>query len=200
MTTILRIQSGGDLRASATRLIGQEIIDGLGARHGGATIITRDLVANPLPHIGPEFVRTMFTEDAAPTLALSEELIDELLRSDVLVLESPMYNFSIPSVLKAWFDHVVRARKTFRITDGGMVGLLESKKGILVLGSGAIYSEGPFKVMDFQEPYLRAMLGFIGMTDLESVRVEGLNMGPTAAADGMAKARARVSQLLSAAA
>jgi len=142
----------------------------------------------------------MFAHDDSSVLSLSNQLIDELLASDILVLESPMYNFSIPSALKAWFDHVVRARKTFRITETGVEGLLKGKRGILVLGSGAVYSEGPFKSMDFQEPYLRAMLGFIGMTEVESIRVEGLNMGPDAAAEGVARARTRVSQVLAEAA
>ena len=196
MTTILRIQSGGDLRGSATRLIGQAVIDGLKARHPSAEISSRDLVVNPLPHIGPDFVRTMFADNGASALSLSNQLIDELLASDILVLESPMYNFTISSALKAWFDHVVRVRKTFRITETGVEGLLKGKKGLLVLGSGGVYSGGPFKPLDFQEPYLRAMLGFIGMTDLESIRVEGLSMGPGAAAEGIAKARTRVSQVL----
>ena len=160
-----------------------------------ARVVERDLIERPLPHIDPEFVRTMFTEDAAEALALSNTLIDEVLAADVLLIESPMYNFSIPSALKAWLDHIVRARKTFRITPTGVEGLLTGKRGIFVLGSGGIYSAGPYKTMDFQEPYLRAMFGFIGMTDVEIVRVEGLNMGPDGAKAALVNARERVDQM-----
>lgn len=196
METILRIQSGNDLRGSATRQIGQEVIDGLRERHPAARVLTRDLVATPLPHLGPEFVRVMFSDADAEALTLSNQLIDELFASDLVVIESPMYNFSISSALKAWIDHVVRARRTFRISATGVEGMLRGKRVILVLGSGAVYSEGPFQAMDFQEPYLRAMLGFIGLTDLETIRVEGLGLGPEAATEGLSRARARVGRWL----
>lgn len=200
MTKILRIQTGGDLKSSATRRIGQEVIDGLERIHPTHEVVVRDLVNDPVPHIGADFVGSMFSGNDSDALALSNRLIEELFASDIIVLESPMYNFSIPSALKAWIDHVVRARKTFRITAQGVEGMLEGKKVILVLGSGAVYSEGHFKPLDFQEPYLRAMLGFIGLTDLETIRIEGLNMGPDAAAAGIARAHEHVSRFLSAAA
>ncbi len=201
MKTILHIRSGGNLEGSVTRQVGQLVIDTLRTRYPRVEVIPRDLVATPLPHIAPAFVGAMFSANAdVPALSLSDQLIEELFVSDALVLESPMYNFSIPSALKAWIDHVVRSHKTFRYTGTGVEGMLKGKKTLLVLGSGAIYSAGPFMAMDFQEPYLRAMLGFIGLTDLETIRVEGLNMGPGAAAEGIAKAKTRVAQLLSGAA
>ena len=142
MAKILRIQSGGDLRGSATRKIGQQLVDGLLRRQPHAELVTRDLVARPVPHIEPAFV----------------------------------------------------------VTANGVEGTLGGKKAILVLGSGAVYSDGPFKALDFHEPYLRAMFGFIGLTNLRVVRVEGLNMGPDAAAAGIANATARVAALLAEAA
>lgn len=196
MTTILRIQSGGNLQGSATRQIGQMVIEQLRTKHPGSRLIERDLVLSPIPHISPQFVGTMFS-DNDEKLQLSNQMIDELFASDVIVMESPMYNFGIPSVLKAWIDHVVRARKTFRISATGAEGMLVGKKAVLVLGSGGVYSDGPFKALDFQEGYLRATLGFIGITDLEVVRIEGLNLGPEMAARAMASARQRVGQMLS---
>lgn len=190
MTTILRIQSGADLQNSSTRRIGQLLVDELRARHAGATVHERDLVRSPLPHIDAEFARTMFTELDSPALALSNALVDELLATDILVLESPMYNFSVSSAVKAWIDHVVRAQRTFRYDDKGVHGMLAGKRAVLVLGSGAIYSSGPFQHMDFQEPYLRAMLGFLGLVDVHTIRIEGSNMGPDISAKGLAEATA----------
>lgn len=142
MTKILRIQTGANLEQSLTRQIG----DALVARLSGEVVI-RDLVARPLPHVETAFVRSVFTDHDDPALTLSDELIAELFDADAIVIESPMYNFSISSTLKAWIDHVVRARKTFRITATGVEGMLVGKKVYLVLGRGAVYSDGPFKPM-----------------------------------------------------
>jgi len=196
MTTILHIQCGANLKSSVTRQIGQLVTEALQARDPSARVIRRDLVADPPPHLSPAFVAAMFSEaTTGDEFALSNQLIEDLFASDVFVIEAPMYNFGIPSALKAWFDHVVRVRKTFRTTETGAEGMLEGKQAILVLGSGFVYSDGPFKVMDFVEPYLRAMLGFIGVTDLETIRIEYLNMGPEKAARSIAQAKQRVSQL-----
>jgi FMN-dependent NADH-azoreductase len=127
----------------------------------------------------------------APALALSQQLVDEVLASDVLVIEAPMYNFAIPSVLKAWIDHIVRAGKTFQYGAHGPEGLAKGKKAIIVLGRGGVYSEGPYKVMDYQEPYLRAILGFIGISDVETIHIEGVAMGPDKAAEALEKAKER---------
>lgn len=191
MTTILRIQTGGNLQASVTRQIGQLVLEKLESRHPNAKVVTRDLAIDPIPHIDPHFVSKMFSE-GDDTLVLSNRLIEELFASDIVLIESPMYNFGIPSVLKAWIDHVVRAHKTFEYSQSGVEGLLKGKKTLLVLGNGGVYSDGPFKPMDFQEPYLRATLGFIGLTDLQTIRIEGLFMG---AEQAIANAKERVSQL-----
>src|SRR5262249_34577819 len=157
---------------AVTRQIGPVVVESLRAQHPGAQVIERDLVAHPVPHVSPEFLGAMFSGNEEG-LALSNQLIDEVLASDLIVIEAPMYNFSIPSMLKAWIDHVVRARKTFHYTATGAEGLLQGKQAILVLASGGGYSSGPAKALDFQEPYLRAVLRFIGITEIETIRIEG---------------------------
>jgi FMN-dependent NADH-azoreductase len=105
-----------------------------------------------------------------------------------------MYNFSIPSTLKAWIDHVARAGRTFRYTEGGPEGLLKGKKVFVVTARGGHYSgESPNRAYDFQEPYLRAVLGFVGLDDVTFLHLEGLKISPEAAADGRARARAELS-------
>ncbi len=106
-------------------------------------------------------------------LRLSDQLTEEVLSSDLLLIASPMWNFGLPSSLKAWVDHIVRPGKTFRYTGDGAEGLALRKKAILVLASGGVFSEGPWKSWDTAEPYLRLVLGFIGITDVQTVRAEG---------------------------
>src|ERR1700722_15355574 len=145
MTTILHIKSSSNLQGSVTRQIGPVVIERLKAQTpGGAKVIERDLVKATVPHVSPELLGAMFSgNDQADGLTLSNQLVEELFASDIIVIESPMYNFGIPSVLKAWIDHVVRAKKTFSYTQNGPEGLLKGKQAILVLGSGGVYSEGP---------------------------------------------------------
>ncbi len=192
MTTILHIKSSSNLDSSVTRQIGGTTLTELKQTHLGAKIIERDLLKNPIPHVSPEFLGAMYSgQNDAPALALSQELIDEIFASNIIVLEAPMYNFNIPSVLKAWIDHVVRAGKTFQYGAAGPEGLVKGKKAIIVLGRGGVYSTGPAKPMDYQEPYLRAILGFIGITDVETIYIEGVGMGPDKKAEALAKAEQR---------
>jgi len=112
-------------------------------------------------------------------LELSQHAIDEFLAADVLVIGAPMYNFSIPSQLKAWIDRVAVAGKTFRYTENGPEGLAKGKKAIVISARGGMYGAGaPAAALDFQENYLRGVLGFLGITDVEFVRAEGLSYGP----------------------
>jgi len=196
MTTILNIKSSSNLQGSVTRQIGPVAVERLKAQYPDAKIIERDLVKTSIPHVSPQFVSAMFSgQNDAPALALSQKLIDEVLASDIIVLEVPMYNFGIPSALKAWIDHVVRAGKTFRYGAAGPEGLAKGKKAIIVLGRGGVYSEGPMKTMDYQEPYLRMILGFIGITDVETIVIEGVALGPEKAAAALAGARQRAHTL-----
>jgi FMN-dependent NADH-azoreductase len=119
-------------------------------------------------------------ESLNEALRLSDQHTDEVLSSDLLVIASPMWNFGLPSSLKAWVDHIVRPGKTFRYSDGGAEGLSLRKKAILVLASGGVFTDGPWKPWDTVEPYLRLILGFIGISDVQTVRAEGMNIPPLA--------------------
>ena len=110
-------------------------------------------------------------------------------------MATPMWNFGIPSALKAWIDLVVRPGRTFRYSDDGVLGLAKDKKAILVLASGGVFAEGPWRPWDFVEPYLRQILGFIGIVDVQTVRVEGMNM-PLLAANAVPKANKAVEELV----
>lgn len=192
MTTILHISSSSDTHGSVTRQIGAVTIADLKAASPTAKIIERDLVKNPVPHMSPELLGAMFSgKPDAPELKLSNELVDELFASDIIVLEAPMYNFGIPSVVKAWVDHICRAGKTFKYGANGPEGFLGGKKVILVLGRGGIYSEGPMMAMEHQETYLRAALGFVGIKDVDTIYIEGVAFGPEKKAEALAAATER---------
>lgn len=194
MTTILHIKSSSNLTSAATRTIGTAAAEQLKAQ--GGTFITRDLVAEPVPHINPDFIGGLFSgQPDHSALALSNTLLDEVLQSDILLIEAPMYNFGIPSVLKAWIDHVARAGKTFRYTAQGPQGLLTGKKAILVLASGGIYSEGPAQPLDHQESYLRAIMNFFGITDVQTIRAEGIALGADKAAAALEDAQQKAATL-----
>ena len=117
--------------------------------------------------------------------------------ADVIVVASAMINFSLSSPLKSWIDHVLRAGVTFKYTETGPQGLATGKKAYLVLARGGVYSDGPMKQLDFQEPYLRATLGFIGITGVESIVIEGVAYGPEVAQKSVDKAMGRLSALVS---
>ncbi len=180
MNNILFIQSSPRDAESYSQRVARSIVDDITRRCRDAKVTVRNLAVNPPPHVGPAFVGALAgasqqqTPQQADALALSEELIDELAAADLVVMAVPMHNFGIPSTLKAWIDHVVRAGRTFAYTHNGPQGLLKGKRAIVVLATGGIYSSGPTKAFDFQEPYLRAILGFIGIKDMNVVRVEGV--------------------------
>jgi FMN-dependent NADH-azoreductase len=163
--------------------LGHQIVEKILAAHPGSTVQERDLTIHPLPHLEEVFVQGIFTPAEARTPAQqaavqhSDTVIDEVLAADVLVIGSPMYNFSISSSLKAWLDHLVRAGVTFSYGAAGPQGLIMGKKVYLALASGGVYSEGsPMAAYDFMAPYLKPVLGFIGLTDVEVVRVEGTSI------------------------
>eukprot|EP01030_Chromulinospumella_sphaerica_P024061 gene24061-24122_t len=169
MTKDLVINSSHSDDASASRALVQTAVDALS--RPGVAIIERDLGADPIPHLTPETVGTVrgaepVTPAQREARALADSLIAELKDADILVIGAPMYNFAIPTGLKAWFDHVLRAGVTFKYGEKGPVGLLEGKRAIVVESRGGIYSSGPTQALDSQEPHLRTMLGFIGISDV----------------------------------
>ena len=201
MTNILLIQSSSNLASSVSRDLSEAYVTAYKTAHSDVTVTERDLVSNPVPHLGVDLLGGFFgkpealTEAQKAALAVSNSLIDDITAASLIVIGVPMYNFSIPSSLKAWIDHVVRAGRTFHYTAEGPKGLVTGKKAVLFLASGGVYSEGPYKPYDFQETYLRGILGFIGITDVTVVRAEGLALGPDAAAKAVADARARAAAL-----
>jgi len=185
---------------SASRTVADTLATRLVARYPSAKLIRRDLAAEALPHLDGTTLRAITTRDLTEAEGLtavahqSDALTDELLASDLLVIATPMWNFGIPSALKAWIDLVVRPGRTFQYADGAVLGLAKDKKAILVLASGGVFTEGPWRPWDYVEPYLRQILGFIGIAAVQTVRVEGMNI-PDLAAHAVPKARADVEAL-----
>ncbi len=190
---ILHIDSSilGD--ASVTRTLSAELAARF-ARAPGATTIRRDLALNPLRHLSGDLfaaraaAEDQRSDDQKADIAESDAAMDEFLAADVVIIGAPMYNFSIPSQLKAWIDRIAVAGKTFRYGPNGPEGLAGGKKVIIVSSRGGIYSEGPAAAMDFQEQYLKTVLGFLGVTDVEFIRAEGVNFGPEQRAEAVSKA------------
>jgi len=182
---ILVVNSSATGSASVSNRLTRDFADRLQGLHPDAHITVRDIGSDPLPHLTAETVAGIRgipeSEAEKKTAALSDALIEELQAADLIIIGAPMYNFGIPSSLKAWFDHVLRARVTFRYTENGPEGLLKGKKTIVVETRAGVYSEGPAAAMDAQEPHLRTMLGFMGLDDVTFVRVEGMAFGAEAA-------------------
>ena len=200
MTKVLILDSAATGEQSVSRKLVDGLVADLTAREGGAEIVRRDIGGDPIPHLTPETVFAIRSGEASSeaggrALALSDALIEALKAADVLVIGAPMYNFGIPSTLKAWFDHVLRARVTFRYTESGPEGLVKGKKAIVVESRAGLYSEGPMVALDSQEPHLRTLLGFMGITDVTFVRAEKLAFGPEAAEESLAQASGQLREL-----
>ncbi|KQQ36231.1 FMN-dependent NADH-azoreductase [Duganella sp. Leaf126] len=188
--------------ASASRALSAALVAQLLAQQPGATVVRRDLVANPVAHLDGAIAagfRPIQGGAAGPAQhaehARSEELVRELLASDVIVIGSPMYNLSIPSQLKAWIDRVVQPGMTFRYTDTGPVGLAGGKHVIVVSTRGGMYSDGPAAAMDFQEAYLKAVFGFMGIDRVQIMRAENLSRGREARAQSLPAAHATLAEI-----
>jgi len=169
------------------------------ARLPAARIIARDLARDPVPHLDAFRFGAFLaspesrTPEQRAVVAYSDMLIGELQQADTIVLGLPMYNFGIPSQLKAYFDHVARAGVTFRYTDKGSVGLLAGKRAYVFAARGGLYAGTP---KDTQTAYVRDFLGFVGVTDLEFVYAEGLAMGEAARAKSLAGARRNLQSMI----
>lgn len=201
MKQILMIEISPRGRDSASRAAAGALAARLGGLYPAAKLVRRDLAAEHLPHLDESTLPAISTKDRAEAerlqmhARLSDQLTDELLASDLLVIATPMWNFGIPSVLKAWIDLVVRPGRTFQYSENGVLGLAKGKKAILVLASGGVFTEGPWQAWDYVEPYLRQILGFIGITDVQTVRAQGMNI-PALAPDAVSKAKAGIAELL----
>lgn len=206
MQRLLFVTSSLFAEASKSRLIGAEFVAAWREAHPDTTVVERELSADSIPHLTqatfaaaltPAESRSAAQREAA---AFADALIEEVEAADVIVIAAPMYNFTISSPLKAWIDHVVRAGRTFRYTANGPEGLLLNKRVFVTTARGGVYSAGsPGNALDFQEPYLRAVLGLVGLTDVTFVHAEGLARGQDSAERGLAEARRAVAALLPAA-
>lgn len=181
----------------STRLADQFAAD-LRDSNPGAELMKRDLASNPIPHLTAQRFGAFLakaderTAEQKEVADFSDRLIEELRRADVLVLGVPMYNFGIPSTLKAYIDHVARAGVTFKYTETGPVGLLEGKKAYIFASRGGAYAGTP---RDSQTTYLRDFLQFIGITDVEFVYAEGLSLGEERKQASLEKAQAVIREL-----
>lgn len=179
---ILHLISSPRGEASFSIKLGNAIVEQLQSANPGSTLKVHDLTQTPFPHLEEVHLNSFFTpaESRSPELAEaarhSEAAIAELTEADAIVIGVPMYNFGIPSTLKTWIDHIARAGITFKYDENGPVGLVTNKKVYLAVASGGVYSEGFMAAYDFTAPYLKATLGFLGMTDLTVLRAEGLNI------------------------
>ncbi|EJL3958174.1 TPA: FMN-dependent NADH-azoreductase [Vibrio parahaemolyticus] len=160
-------------------------------------LTVRDLAANPLPVLDLAVATALrATEDLSQeqqaVVDLSDTLIEEVKAADTLVIAAPMYNFTIPTQLKNWIDLIARAGVTFKYTENGVQGLIEGKKAIVVTTRGGIHKDSP---TDNVTPYLRTVLGFVGITDVEFVYAEALNMGEDAASKGISDAQSQLATM-----
>jgi FMN-dependent NADH-azoreductase len=194
---ILHVTSSSRGSASYSNRVASEVIDELARRNSGATVTVRNVAADPLPHIDDDFVAATRspqgpqTERQRALLAQSDVLVDELFAADVVVIGAPMINFTIPSTLKAWIDYVARAGRTFSYSEAGPKGLVTGKQVIIIGARGGVYSEAA-RPLDFQLPYLKSVLGFLGMTDIEVLEIDGTAYGPETAEKAVSAATAKM--------
>ena len=195
MSRVLIVESSARQQGSISRQLTAEFVAQWKAAHPADEVVVRDLAQESVPHLDSDLLGGWMkpadqqNDAERAALARSNRLTEELLAADVLVLAAPMYNFGIPSTLKAWLDHVLRAGVTFKYTETGPQGLLSGKRAFVLTARGGVYAGGP---LDHQEPYLRQALAFIGIHDVTFIHAEGLNMGAEFQEKGIAQARAQL--------
>jgi FMN-dependent NADH-azoreductase len=200
---LLHIDSGILGTASVSRQLSADAVAEWRAQHPNGEVVYRDLVAQPLTHLAGDQI---FAAGADPSqqspemraaLSQSEKVLQEFLDADTVVIGAPMYNFSIPSQLKAWIDRIAVKGKTFAYSEYGPKGLAGGKTVIVVSARGGFYGEGsPVAAWDHQENYLRTLFGFLGVTDIRFLRAEGVNVSPEQKDKAIAEARGNVAHLV----
>jgi len=198
MSTLLKINASLFSNQGQSSQLADRFVAAWQAHHAGTTVVTRDLAAEPVPHLDGARFMSFLTKpeersaEQQAVVAYSDALIAELREADIVVIGLPMYNFGIPSTLKAYFDHIARAGVTFQYTAEGPKGLLTGKKAYILAARGGRYAGTP---KDSQTTYVRDFLGFIGITDVEFVYAEGLNMGDDSKNSALADAHKAVAEL-----
>lgn len=182
MKRILHLKSSLQGEASYSIQLGHAIVEKIQAKYPGSSLEERNLVETEIPHLNPAILSALFTPDDQKTeehktlARLSDELVAQLFAADIIVIGAPLINFTVHTTLKAWIDHVTRPGITFGYGENGPIGMVTGKKVYVAMSSGGVYSEGPGKANDFVAPFLKAFLGFLGMTDLTVFRAEGLKV------------------------
>ena len=198
MRQLLQLKSSLFAHHGQSSQLSDKFVAGLQAKHPQAEVITRDLAADPVPHLDGVTFQAWITKPEERTqeqqsrVDFSDALIHELQSSDVVVIGLPMYNLGVPSTLKSYFDHVARAGVTFRYTENGPQGLLTGKKAYVLATRGGNYQGTSY---DTQTGYVRNFLGFIGITDVEFIYAEGLNMGEDSKVAALGAAHTEVERL-----
>jgi FMN-dependent NADH-azoreductase len=195
MKRILFVSCSPRGRAAESHRLAQRLIGHLLETQPDAVVMERVIGWGTIDHVDENYAIAQGSSSdpsQSGSIAVSEELIQELESADVLVIGTPMHNFTVPSVLKAWIDHVVRVRRTFNVTPGGKVGLLRDRPVFVAISSGGRFSGERARQPDFLTPYLKAVLGIIGLRDLAFFSVQGTGSGPEA----IAAARDRADQAL----
>lgn len=203
MTRILRIDASSRTDDSHSRQLASRFLDRWLQTHPDDQLVVRDLVRYPVPHIADTTIAGFYTpaeqfsDDLKQATALSDELIAELKAADLVLISTPMYNFALPSALKAWIDHVVRIGHTFSFSpENGFAGLLANKRAVIATASGAAFSNEAMQPMDFLTPYLRTLLGFLGFQKVDVITVEGTTIDEAAHTRSQAAAQAQIERLV----
>lgn len=195
---ILQINASLFGDAGQSSRLADEFVARLWATTPEATVTRRDLASDPVPHLSADTFQAALTDPAERSpqqqkdAALADELVNELKQADVLVVGLPMYNFNVPSTLKAWFDHVARSGETFRYTANGPEGLLKAERAYVFAARGGYYAGAG---NDFQTPYIEQFLGFLGIKEVEFVYAEGLAIDESSREQALAQANQDVARL-----
>ena len=198
MKTLLQIRSSIFSDGGQSSRLAERFVAAWRDANPDGKVMVRDLAREPVPHLDAARFGAFLarpgerTPEQRSVIAHSDELIAELKRADVVVLGLPMYNFGLPSTLKAYFDHIARAGETFRYTEKGPVGLITGKEVYVFTARGGLYAGTP---NDSQTPYIRTFLGFLGMTQIQFVHAEGLAISEAAKQESIAKAHAHIDRL-----
>ena len=200
---LLHIDSSPLGDASVSRQLTASIVEAFRRAEPGVEVISRDLTVAPPDHLTGELLQVVkfrnldgLNDRQRQELELTDALVDEFLAADVVVIGAPMYNFSVPTQLKAWIDRIAQAGRTFRYTEKGPVGLAGGKKVIIASSRGGVYcTSDAMRALDHQESFLRTVLGFMGVTDVTVIRAEGIGMGPEARAKAIDAAKRDIEEL-----
>lgn len=199
MKNILQIHSSLFAENSASRQIGDDVVAKISENNEIKQVVSHNLAEENTPHLDANWIAALNTQASDRTaeqqqmVDFSDKLIAEVKAADILVIGAPMYNFSVPSVLKAWFDHITRAGVTFTYTSEGQKGLLSGKTAYVVTTRGGLHKDQP---SDSQIPFIKTILGFVGIDDVHVIYAEGLNMGDEYRDKGFADAQQTIEQLV----